>query len=67
MVNIKIEGVREDFMINFLKSVKEELGKVTWLSSEEVWEKFFYVIVVVVILVLYFGIIDLIVAWVKKF
>lgn len=46
--------------INFLKEVRQELGKVSWSTREELIGSTFVVIIITSIMVAFIGVIDLI-------
>ena len=47
-----------DKLINFLKEVRVELGKVTWPTREELRESTFVVIVTVLVITVFIGAVD---------
>lgn len=52
-------------MIKYIRGVKKELDKVSWLSVAEVRERLLMVIVMLIIMLMYFGIIDVVVGFIK--
>lgn len=51
--------------MRFLVDVMNEVKKVTWLSSKEVFERFYKLGILLVIVLMYFGVIDFLVGLVK--
>jgi len=51
--------------MGFIKKVSQEVGKVTWLSSKEVWLQLLFVVLFSALLLGYFGIIDYVVVTIK--
>jgi len=45
--------------VNFLKEVRQELGKVSWSSREEVMNLTFVVIVTTCLIAVFIGVVDL--------
>lgn len=52
--------------MNFLKSVKSEIGKMSWLSKKEVWGQFLAVHVIAGAILIYFIGIDFVVSGIKN-
>lgn len=60
----KIKGIRYKGVVGvfkFLKGVKSEINKVTWITAREVVNRFLWVLGVAVSMLVYFWVIDFII------
>lgn len=54
-------------LISFFKSVGREMGKVSWISKKELFNKTFTVISFIVLMTLFFAASDYLISTVKNF